>query len=76
VNSHPPGADEFRPEYRFFERFFTDFTAPGLERDSDASSHPLSSREPMTALDDIDNQFDDISYSKVRGMHGWEREGR
>jgi aminopeptidase N len=62
---HPKGADEFRPDLGYFEHFFTAFASPGLDQDSDASSHPLSRGEPMTKLDDIDNQFDDISYSKV-----------
>jgi aminopeptidase N len=63
-----PGADGFAPSNRYFDRFLTDVLAPGLERDSDPGSHPLSRGAQMTKLDDIDNQFDDISYSKARGF--------
>ena len=55
------------PSYQYFDRFLTDDLAPGLDQDSDPAGHPLSKAEKMAALDDIDNQFDDVSYSKVGG---------
>lgn len=61
------GADSFRPEYRYFDYFYAREASPGLESDADPASHPLSKPGAMTVLDDIDNQFDDISYSKARG---------
>lgn len=58
-------ADEFRPSYHYFDFFYTGEASLGLEEDSVVTSHPLSRTEAMTNLNDIDNQFDDISYSKV-----------